>query len=37
MDFKPIRYNTKDSLLNPEFLAIADPSFNWKQYLDKIK
>jgi len=36
MDFKPIRYNSKDSLLNPEFLAIADRSFNWKQYLDKI-
>ena len=37
MDFNPIRYNTKDSLLNPEFLAIADQSFNWKHYLDKIK
>ncbi len=37
MNFKPIRYNTKDSLLNPEFLVIADPSFNWKHYLDKIK
>jgi len=36
MDFKPIRYNSKDSLLNPEFLAIADQSFNWKQYLDDI-
>jgi len=36
MDFNPIRYNTKDSLLNPEFLVIADPSFNWKQYLDEI-
>lgn len=37
MDFKPIRYNTKDSLLNPEFLVIADRSFNWKRYLDRIK
>jgi len=37
MNFKPIRYNTKDSLLNPEFLVIADQSFDWKQYLDKIK
>ena len=36
MNFKPIRYNTKDSLLNPEFLVIADQSFNWKQYLDEI-
>lgn len=37
MDFKPIRYNTKDSLLNPEFLVIADQSFNWKKYIDEIK
>jgi len=37
MNFKPIRYNTKDSLLNPEFLVIADQSFNWRQYLDEIK
>jgi len=37
MNFKPLRYNTKESLLNPEFLVIADPSFNWKQYLDGIK
>ena len=37
MNFNPIRYNTKDSLLNPEFLVIADPSFNWKQYLDEIE
>lgn len=33
MDFKPLRYNTKDSLLNPEFLVIGDQSFDWKQYL----
>jgi 3'(2'), 5'-bisphosphate nucleotidase len=37
MNFNPIRYNTKDSLLNPEFLVIADKSFNWKQYIDGIK
>ena len=37
MDFKPIRYNTKESLLNPEFLVIADQSFNWKRYVDEIK
>lgn len=30
MDFTPLRYNTKSSLLNPEFLVLADPSFNWK-------
>lgn len=25
----PLRYNTHDSLLNPEFLAIGDPSVDW--------
>ena len=33
LDFKPIRYNTKDSLLNPDFLAIADRSFGWQKFL----
>jgi 3'(2'), 5'-bisphosphate nucleotidase len=26
---KPLRYNTKESLLNPEFLALGDPSPDW--------
>lgn len=26
---KPLRYNTKESLLNPEFLAAGDPSIDW--------
>lgn len=26
---RPLRYNTKDSLLNPEFLAVADPQTDW--------
>lgn len=25
----PLRYNTKESLLNPEFVAVGDPSVNW--------
>ncbi|MGH8235021.1 MAG: 3'(2'),5'-bisphosphate nucleotidase CysQ [Rhodanobacteraceae bacterium] len=25
----PFRYNTKESLLNPEFLALGDPSADW--------
>lgn len=25
----PLRYNTRESLLNPNFLVIADPSFDW--------
>ena len=31
--FKPLRYNTKESLLNPEFLVIADRNFNWQPFL----
>jgi 3'(2'), 5'-bisphosphate nucleotidase len=30
---KPLRYNTKESLLNPAFLAVADATQNWLQYL----
>lgn len=33
MQFKPLRYNTKTSLINPDFLAIADKSFHWDQIL----
>ena len=33
LDMKQLRYNTKDSLLNPEFLVIGDASFDWAQYL----
>lgn len=28
-----LRYNTKDSLLNPYFLVIGDPEFDWCQFL----
>lgn len=31
--FNRLIYNTKDSLINPDFLVIADSSFNWKKYL----
>ncbi|MDG0998641.1 MAG: 3'(2'),5'-bisphosphate nucleotidase CysQ [Gammaproteobacteria bacterium] len=30
LNFKPLRYNTKDSLLNPSFVAVADLNFDWK-------
>jgi 3'(2'), 5'-bisphosphate nucleotidase len=29
----PLRYNTKESLLNPHFLAFGDDSEKWEQYL----
>ncbi len=32
-DGKPLQYNTKDSLLNPEFLALGDASFDWMSRL----
>ncbi|MDH5764663.1 MAG: 3'(2'),5'-bisphosphate nucleotidase CysQ [Gammaproteobacteria bacterium] len=32
-DMTPLRYNTKDSLLNPEFFVFGDNSVNWSDYL----
>jgi 3'(2'), 5'-bisphosphate nucleotidase len=28
-DRQRLAYNAKESLLNPEFLAVADPSYDW--------
>lgn len=33
MDGKPLPYNSKDSLLNPHFIAYADSSKDWRSYL----
>jgi 3'(2'), 5'-bisphosphate nucleotidase len=35
MDMQPLRYNTKDSLLNPFFLVFGDDSRDWSQYLEQ--
>mgnify|MGYP001546733213 FL=1 len=32
-DLKPLRYNTKESLLNPHFLVFGDRSEDWGRYL----
>ncbi len=32
LSMQPMRYNTKDSLLNPHFLVIGDVNFDWSQY-----
>ena len=32
-DFNRLRYNAKESILNPSFIVIADQDFDWKQYL----
>ena len=33
MDGAPLRYNTKESLLNPDFLAFGDRSVDWAALL----
>jgi 3'(2'), 5'-bisphosphate nucleotidase len=35
-DRTPIQYNTKESFLNPEFLAVADARFNWWDVLPAV-
>ena len=33
LDLQPLRYNTKDSLLNPHFLVFGDQSEDWSAFL----
>jgi hypothetical protein len=35
INFNPLQYNCKESLLNPDFLVIADRTFDWKSYLNR--
>ena len=35
VEFNPLSYNMKESLINPHFLAIADKSFDWVPYFPK--
>lgn len=35
-DGEPIRYNAKDSVLNPDFVAVADARYDWLSALPKI-
>ncbi len=32
---RPLRYNTKESLLNPHFFAYGDPNEDWSRYLTR--
>jgi len=32
-DGEPLRYNTHDSVLNPNFIVIGDPKWRWAEYL----
>ncbi len=36
LDFKPLRYNQKNSLLNPSFLGMGDPLFDWAALVNKV-
>lgn len=33
LDGAPLRYNTKESLLNPDFIALGDVSLPWREWL----
>jgi 3'(2'), 5'-bisphosphate nucleotidase len=33
LDGAPLRYNSKESLLNPDFLALGDPGLAWRDWL----
>ena len=33
LDFQPLLYNQKDSLLNPEFLVVGDRKYDWQKHL----
>ena len=32
-DLEPLRYNTKDSLLNPSFIVVGDLNDHWREFL----
>ncbi len=34
-DWQPLRYNQKESLLNPGFVVIGDPAYGWQQKLSQ--
>ena len=33
LDGRPLRYNQRESILNPDFCAVGDRQFNWGDYL----
>jgi len=35
--FNPLLYNNKESILNPHFLVIGDPGFDWRPYLEGLQ
>lgn len=37
LDLQPLRYNHKPSLLNPHFIVVGDPTYDWGQQLAVLK
>ena len=33
MHLRPLRYNARDTLINPDFLAFADPGAPWREWI----
>lgn len=33
LDMRPLRYNTRDSMLNPPFIVVGDVGHDWRAYL----
>ncbi len=36
VDFQPLVYNSKDELLNPFFIALADPGYDWQNLVRQV-
>jgi 3'(2'), 5'-bisphosphate nucleotidase len=36
VDGKPLDYNKQDSVLNPEFFAVADAAYSWREKLPAV-
>ncbi|MFC4729619.1 3'(2'),5'-bisphosphate nucleotidase CysQ [Coralloluteibacterium thermophilus] len=34
LDGSPLRYNTRESLKNPDFVAVGDPGLPWREWFD---
>ncbi|HET9680088.1 MAG TPA: 3'(2'),5'-bisphosphate nucleotidase CysQ [Gammaproteobacteria bacterium] len=37
VDGEPLRYNSKESFLNPEFMVMADADFDWRRCLPELE
>lgn len=37
LQLRPLRYNTRESLLNPEFVTFGDPGGHWDRFIEEIE